>query len=85
MIFRTDIISSTTFVRVPEIARIVCMLAPIEVALGIISACVLARDVVGIHLFTDSIDGFTSAPVCRTSQGVEDCVHIVWKFTSWVG
>ena len=65
MIFCTDIILCMAFVQFPELAHVVFMPAPIELAVCIIGACLLAGGVVGIHLKADSFYNLVSAPVCR--------------------
>ena len=77
MNFCTDVIASTAFVRFPELAHVVSMPATIEVAVCIIGACLLAVGVVGIDFFADSFYVFASAPVCRASQRVENCIQMV--------
>ena len=75
MMFCTDVIGSKTFVNCPELAHVVSMPATIEVAVCIIGACLLAGGVVGIDFFADSFYIFASAPVCRASQRVENCIQ----------
>ena len=75
MLLYTDILVVEAFVLYPELAHVVSMPATIEVAVCIIGACLLAGGVVGIDFFADSFYIFASAPVCRASQRVENCIQ----------